>query len=283
MCDWVIYKLCDPRIIGEYGVRYVGYTKQKPPEKRFWYHISNGGSIAQKTHLGAWLRKMKREGVRPTFEILEEGMGKDEWKIAEINWISKFPDLTNFTPGGDAIDFSGEKGKLIRLKLSNSLKKLWSDPEFRARMKISTAANSSIMIELWKTKEFRENSEQYWKDYPRNADSKFLKNASKITTVQWETIKKAGCRNLPQYQEMQRTGHKTWQEYLDFMILFERQNNLLPGKFTRIPALVVSDKTSDMQEDVIKHNRTHTLRETSKEFGISTGTVLRLKRLKRKR
>ena len=94
---WEIYTLSDPRTL---IVRYVGLTFRG--KRRFNEHMSravNGG----KTHRDCWIRVLIDLGLRPLFQIVEQGCGEG-WQEAERNWIAHYRlagDLVNHTDGGE--------------------------------------------------------------------------------------------------------------------------------------------------------------------------------------
>ncbi len=92
-----IYYLADPRV-GE--PRYVGWTVN--PKQRLRNHLKDA-KLGNRCHRNAWIRKLLREGVKPTMSILEEDPA--DCCEAERWWIRKMREagyrLTNQTDGGD--------------------------------------------------------------------------------------------------------------------------------------------------------------------------------------
>src|SRR5271157_2391608 len=93
-----IYALCDPRQPDT--VRYVGYSID--PEARLKEHMKDAPH--GNTHKDNWLKKLRREGVRPIIQILETCQNK-AWQERERFWIEKMlsdgHDLTNTLSGGE--------------------------------------------------------------------------------------------------------------------------------------------------------------------------------------
>lgn len=146
---FVIYGLVQPVGVEPYPgeVRYVGFTSQQPPEKRFWNHLKT--TAKRKTFLGKWLRELKQNKKKPGFVILERGsfLRREIWQYAECSWISKFPtrQLLNATRGGDGGLLDGPAGEATRRKISQvnreHLKFCREDPIIRQKAKISTKAH----------------------------------------------------------------------------------------------------------------------------------------------
>jgi hypothetical protein len=121
-----IYALVDPR---NNAVRYVG--KSNEPKARFFIHMhyecSNG-------HKQNWLNQLKRLGLLPVMEIIEE-CGED-WADRERYWISYHrrtgAKLTNLTDGGEGLVGYSHSPE-IRERISAGMRKALEDPETRAR------------------------------------------------------------------------------------------------------------------------------------------------------
>lgn len=92
-----IYGLVDPRTD---QIRYVG--KSIRPLARLQNHCNESG----KCHRVNWIKLLKREGLRPTLQILE--VVRDGcWQTVEREWIAHFRSLgiqlVNNTDGGDGV------------------------------------------------------------------------------------------------------------------------------------------------------------------------------------
>jgi hypothetical protein len=177
---WVIYGLVDPRICAELEkVRYVGKTKENPPEKRFKAHLSD--SITHDTHFGKWLRKMNAEETLPIFVILEKGFN-DEWEECERKWIKFFPNLTNSTAGGEGFSDNGENSKIVKLKISKAVTELWKNKIY--------GDFSQKLRDAWARPEVRQRyvngSRNRWNDESRGEREKYSKTQTQITdSMDW--------------------------------------------------------------------------------------------------
>lgn len=97
--DVLIYGLIDP-VSGQ--VRYVGKTKHL--NRRVSLHLAD--VERETTHKANWLRRLKRQGVRPEVVILEF-TDEGSWQAVERKWIAHFKPgglLTNHTDGGEGTD-----------------------------------------------------------------------------------------------------------------------------------------------------------------------------------
>jgi len=121
-----IYALLDSRT-GR--VRYVG--KSDDPDRRMREHC-RGDRV--NSHKDRWLAQLKREGLWPVLQVLEE-VPYDEWQERECSWIAFYRDagepLTNMTLGGDG--FYGLSAD-ARARKHAAIKKAWADPEVRAKI-----------------------------------------------------------------------------------------------------------------------------------------------------
>jgi hypothetical protein len=101
MKNTYIYILKDPI---DNSIRYVG--KSNDPKRRLYHHCSP--SRFKNTHKCNWIKLLKRNGLRPLLEVIEE-VPVSVWKIREKFWIKYYIelgfDLTNTTTGGDGLSF----------------------------------------------------------------------------------------------------------------------------------------------------------------------------------
>lgn len=130
---WVIYALADPQ---SGSVRYVGFTSQQPPERRYQAHLKE--TITKRTHAGCWIKSLLNVGLVPSFHILERGAGPG-WEDAEKRWITRFGGsgsrhLTNHRAGGQGNLLEGEAGEVVRERLRQAGKEHMSDPANRERL-----------------------------------------------------------------------------------------------------------------------------------------------------
>jgi group I intron endonuclease len=90
-----IYALNHP-VTGE--TRYVG--KSKSPSRRLKEHLSKARrGKYENIHLGHWINKLEKEGLKPTLSILEE-CSVELWKDREKHHIAVFENLVNMNDGG---------------------------------------------------------------------------------------------------------------------------------------------------------------------------------------
>ena len=97
MRTWEIYTLSDPRT---QQVRYVGVTFRG--RQRYNEHLSRAVT-GGRTHRDCWIRSLIAAGVRPSYQVIEQGQGEG-WQDAERRWIASYrqnSDLVNHTDGGD--------------------------------------------------------------------------------------------------------------------------------------------------------------------------------------
>lgn len=99
-----IYTLSCPK---SYDVRYVGKTNN--PEQRLKAH--NNKARDKNTHKRNWIIKLKNEGLKPIFTIIDE-VPLDNWQYWEKFYISKFKqlncDLVNYSDGGEGLNFGNQ-------------------------------------------------------------------------------------------------------------------------------------------------------------------------------
>ena len=125
-----IYTLSDPISL---DVRYVGLTTQ-PDGRRLYMHLYEC-ETGNPTHKNNWIKKLKRVGLKPIEETLDNADNLDQLKQLEIYWISQFKawgfNLTNHTLGGDGL--YGFKHS-IQARQKMSLVKLgkYSDKQYAA-------------------------------------------------------------------------------------------------------------------------------------------------------
>jgi hypothetical protein len=146
----VVYALIDPRV----GTpRYVGKTVQMP-ERRLAEHLRDARAGKNPARVYRWIRSLERDGVRPEILVIEHGPA--DLNDAERRCIRVFRDagvdLVNHTEGGDGgatmtgRSLTPEQRHKVSLanrkesnperarKISESKKRQWQDPEYRAKM-----------------------------------------------------------------------------------------------------------------------------------------------------
>jgi len=99
-----IYTLTDPT---NNMIRYVGKTNN--PKQRYSAHLN--GARKHQAHKKNWIEKLKKEGLKPIFEIVDEVLIED-WVFWEKWWISLIKSwgysLVNYTSGGDGCSFANQ-------------------------------------------------------------------------------------------------------------------------------------------------------------------------------
>lgn len=98
-----IYTLSDP-ITQE--VRYVGKTINPKQRKHNHSNISRDKG----THKRNWINLLKKQGLKPNFEIIDQV--ENDWKFWEKYWIAQFKswgfNLCNYTLGGDGLESANQ-------------------------------------------------------------------------------------------------------------------------------------------------------------------------------
>lgn len=127
-------------------LRYVG--KSQNPQKRLSAHINGALKHAYDHHTARWIRKLASEGLRPSWQVLQEIPGGAGWREAERMWIaygrhSGWP-LTNSTAGGEGLDYlNPEDEKKYRENLARSMAAYNQTPKGRAQfLRFRAAAGS---------------------------------------------------------------------------------------------------------------------------------------------
>lgn len=110
--------------------RYVGYTNNVRLRVNSHYCYANSRS-----HRSCWIRKLKREGLRPLVQVLCYLSSPEEAKRVEIEVIRLYRDrgvrLINSTDGGEGVaNPSPER----RASIVQNNKRMWADPAKREEM-----------------------------------------------------------------------------------------------------------------------------------------------------
>lgn len=113
---WTIYGLSDPR---SNEIRYVGVTSGSPKE-RYRKHVSIKCLEREgHTRKARWILGLISKGLRPLLVQLETV--KSDWQLAESEWISKIPNLTNLTAGGDGtIGYKHSSAAIKKMSLAKT-------------------------------------------------------------------------------------------------------------------------------------------------------------------
>lgn len=146
---YTIYKLIDPT---DNKVRYIGLTFNDL-KMRLKSHLSEPG----KSHKIFWIKKLKKQGLKPIIESVEENISTyDEACQREIYYIDHFKslgfDLTNMATGGNKNKKMSEES---RKRMSESQKRRYET----FKMKFSDESKETLRIstiERFKNPEERE-------------------------------------------------------------------------------------------------------------------------------
>lgn len=172
-----VYLLRDPR---DHRPRYVGKTI-KTAEHRLSGHI--GYAKMSNSHCAHWIKRLELLGLTPTVEVLEEvPVGPGLLNAAEVRWIAHFKelgfDMCNQTCGGDGgTTFGGRqhtqeaKDKVAAAnrkeanperarKISESKKRQWQDPEYRAKMIEAGQRGTQVSADKARGKPGRKHTEE---------------------------------------------------------------------------------------------------------------------------
>lgn len=107
-----IYGLVDPR---SGCLRYVGQTKNL--KERFWGHT--GMASVSRHRCAAWIRGLRKLGLKPVLEVLEE-VSTEQANDAERFWIASLraagASLLNMTDGGDGSPGVARPDVTVRFK-----------------------------------------------------------------------------------------------------------------------------------------------------------------------
>lgn len=142
-----IYLLTDPRPDIFPLPIYVG--KAKHPMARLKAHMREAKKRTAITKKNNWIHRLGELGLKPIISILETGT-KENWEEKERFWIFHYRMLPgirflNQTNGGDG----GPIDSIAAEKHRNSIRKSFEGGKRRL-------ANSSMMKERWKNKEYRD-------------------------------------------------------------------------------------------------------------------------------
>jgi len=202
-----IYVLKDPR---NTSIRYVGWSKN--PIARLRAHLNDSRKL--RSHKDKWVNLLKRNGLVPIIEIIEQTTKPQE---REIYWISRLRadghKLTNATDGGEGalgLTVSAEN----RRKSSDRLTKKNQEKEFKEANAKRAAARMRILAKD------KEHQLKIWTDANRIRQSKLMaklnndpdfqakahtkdndEKASKRLKNQWNDPKFAAKINTPKQRQ----------------------------------------------------------------------------------
>src|SRR5260370_33468198 len=81
--NYTIYALIDPR---NKEVRYIGLT-QKPLRERLDQDTNDLSGCFEKTE---WIRELKKMGIKPLIEAIEENLTLSKANVRETYWIKQY-------------------------------------------------------------------------------------------------------------------------------------------------------------------------------------------------
>lgn len=197
----------------ERTIRYVG--KSTNPRCRLKAHISGAKRGAYNHHTARWIKRLLRDGLRPTLVILREVKAGERWQDVERELIASAESqgwrLTNSTAGGEGLDYiDPEDEARYRANLKRAMDVYNATPEGKARQRRMVAAalepealarrNASIRAAKARP-EFRAKMVEVGREINSRPDVKAAKSAA--TSHHWkrdeyrETI--TAARNEPEF------------------------------------------------------------------------------------
>jgi group I intron endonuclease len=181
---YTIYKLIDPNTN---QIRYIGLTFNDL-KLRLKSHISEPG----KSHKIHWIKKLKKQGIRPIIESIEENISTfEEACEREIYYIDYFKslgcDLTNMNSGGNKNKKMSEES---RKKMSESQKKRYET------FKLKLSDEVKIILSN-KSKERFKNPDE--KEKLRISNKRY--EDSKTTERKLNDILIQDCKSVYQYDK----------------------------------------------------------------------------------
>jgi len=200
MNEFYVYIYLDPRkpgtfTYGDYTFDYEPFYVGKGRGYRSLMTIQNSKDLNNKSHKFNKIRKIIKECNRePVVVKIDKNLSEDysfQLEIWTIWAIGRYDlgtgPLTNLTDGGEG---TTNISKETRIKKSNSMKKKWTEVEFRQLIieKLNSSVNiekqRKLINELWDDKSIRDKlmfvSQKYWKKQ-ENKDRQ-----SENTKKQWE-------------------------------------------------------------------------------------------------
>lgn len=122
----------------ERTIRYVG--KSNNPRCRHKAHISAAHRGVYDHHTARWIRRLLRDGLRPSLVILREVKAGERWQDVEREVIASAKSrgwrLTNSTAGGEGLDYiNPEDEARYRANLKRAMDAYNATPEGRARQR----------------------------------------------------------------------------------------------------------------------------------------------------
>lgn len=212
---YTIYKLIDPNTN---EIRYIGLTFNDL-KLRLKSHMSEPG----KSHKIHWIKNLKKQGIRPIIESIEENISTfDEACEREIYYIDYFKslgcDLTNMNSGGNKNKKMSEESRKkmsesqkkryetfklelsdeVKIILSNKSKERFKNPDEREKLRISNKRYEDSKTSEQKLNDIlvQDCKKVYQYDKDMNLIEIFpsIKNAEKLTGFANSNISKC-CKH----------------------------------------------------------------------------------------
>lgn len=219
-------------------VRYIGKTNN--PESRLMNHISAAKRERKDHYTARWIRKLVREGFKPTMEILETLPDSEPWEEYERFYIEHGEyfgwRLTNTNPGGEGggyirpeekeewklkvrAGFTAEVrehiSKEVRAAINNpstkavqreNMRKRWEDPVYREEM---TEIAKKIAADPAVRKRLKETTEAFYSD-PSNRKNISDKLSTFYSTPEGRANKIRTSRNPEKVAANAKSQAKNW-------------------------------------------------------------------------
>lgn len=229
-------------------VRYIGKTNN--PESRLMNHISAAKRERKDHYTARWIRKLVREGFKPTMEILETLPDSEPWEEYERFYIEHGEyfgwRLTNTNPGGEGggyirpeekeewklkvrAGFTAEVrehiSKEVRAAINNpytkavqreNMRKRWEDPVYREEM---TEIAKKIAADPAVRKRLKETTEAFYSD-PSNRKNISDKLSTFYSTPEGRANKIRTSRNPEKVAANAKSQAKNWEnpEYREMIM-----------------------------------------------------------------
>jgi hypothetical protein len=175
-------------------IRYVG--KSNNPKTRLKDHVWSSVTKKNNTHKSCWIRKEINDGYKIKYEILET-CNLDEWPLIEIEYISKYKNLTNHHKGGLGGSPLKYNKTYLELKewVENNLPK---EINTREKWKEYIKLNYAGIIPITPDKVYKSVGWTNWADF---LNTSFYHN---INYVSYEEFKTWVIKNVKSYQEFKK-------------------------------------------------------------------------------
>lgn len=198
-------------------VRYIGKTNN--PEARLISHIAAAKKGAKNHYTAKWLRKLLKDDLRPSMEIIETLDESENWEEYERFYIANGEyfgwRLTNTNPGGEGGGFVREQDKAewrakikagytqeVRKRISEGVSEAFKRPEVKAKQRANTIAR-------WENPAYRE--EMLRKMMEANSRPEVLAKRQETSRAHWskpESREEASRKLSAYYATPEGKAHK---------------------------------------------------------------------------